>query len=156
MKKWKPGELEQLTPVLDAILNRDVDGVVATSIAAGFLPASHGFDPSFVYEYVSGPYEPFLSDSFTYTRAWVAEALQRVVDIQGRYGDLIRTLNMPPSYVILDRVVWGVSALLGRLEATNNWRALLAEYRKGAPPRTELGELEAAWRAAASAAPQPR
>jgi len=156
VKRWKPGELEQLTPVLDAILDRDVDGVVATSIAAGFLPAAHGFDPSFVYEYVSGPYEPFLSDRFTYTRAWVAEALQRVVDIQGRYGDLIRTLNMPPSYVILDRVVWGVSALLGRLEATNNWRALLAEYRKGAPPSTELGEQEAAWRAAASAAPQPR
>ena len=86
----------------------------------------------------------------------MAEALQRVVDIQGRYGELIRTLNMPPSYVILDRVVWGVSALLGRLEATNNWRALLAEYRKGAPPSTELGEQEAAWRAAASAAPQPR
>jgi hypothetical protein len=53
---------------------------------------------------------------------------------------------MPPSYVILDRVVWGLSALLGRLEATGNWGALLAEYRKGAPPSTELGKIEEAWR----------
>jgi hypothetical protein len=44
-------------------------------------------------------------------------------------------------------VVWGISALLGRLEATNNWRGILSEYRKGTPPVTELGEAEAAWRA---------
>ena len=53
---------------------------------------------------------------------------------------------MPTSYVILDRVVWGVSALLGRLNATNNWRGILAEYRKDAPPCTELGKIEEAWR----------
>jgi hypothetical protein len=53
---------------------------------------------------------------------------------------------MPPSFVILDRVVWGVSALLGRLEATNRWRGMLDEYRHGGPPATALGEAEAEWR----------
>jgi hypothetical protein len=48
--------------------------------------------------------------------------------------------------VILDRVVWGVSALLGRLEARNRWRGILQEYRRGDPPATRLGEVEAAWR----------
>ena len=50
------------------------------------------------------------------------------------------------SYVILDRVVWGMSALLGRMKATGNWRALLAEYREDGPASTELGELEVEWR----------
>src|SRR5438132_6538905 len=100
VKRWKRGELEELTPVLDAILDRDPERVVESSIAAGFLAPNHGFDPNFVYEYVSSPYEPFLVERFTYTRAWVAEALQRVVDIQGRYGELIRALNVPASYVI--------------------------------------------------------
>jgi predicted unusual protein kinase regulating ubiquinone biosynthesis (AarF/ABC1/UbiB family) len=145
VKRWGPGELESLAGVLDCILDRDAPGTVEAAIAAGFLPAGHGFDPDFVFEYVSTPYEPFLADEFTYTRRWVGHALQRVIDIQGRYGDLIRVLNMPPSYVILDRVVWGVSAILGRLRATANWRALLAEYRKGAPPSTELGRIEQAW-----------
>ncbi|MEO7836349.1 MAG: hypothetical protein ABIS21_01755, partial [Acidimicrobiales bacterium] len=112
---------------------------------------NHGFEPSFVFEYVRGPYEPYLTEAFTYTRECTGKALQTVVDMQGRYGELIKKLNMPTSYVILDRVVWGVSALLSRLEATNNWRGILAEYREGAPPCTELGRLEAEWRRSVSA-----
>ena len=52
---------------------------------------------------------------------------------------------MPPTFVILDRVVWGVSALLGRLEARNRWRGILDEYRHDGPPATGLGELERSW-----------
>jgi predicted unusual protein kinase regulating ubiquinone biosynthesis (AarF/ABC1/UbiB family) len=146
VKRWSPGEFDRLTPVLDAILDADAEKAVAASIAADFLPANHGFDPEFVFSYINGPYEPFEKDSFTYTRDWTAKALQTVIDLQGTYSDLIKKLNMPPSYVILDRVVWGVSALLGRLEATNNWRGILSEYRKGTPPVTELGEIEVEWR----------
>ena len=68
------------------------------------------------------------------------------MDLQGPYADVIRNINMPPSFVILDRVVWGVSALLGRLEARNRWRGILDEYRHGGAPATELGELELAWK----------
>jgi predicted unusual protein kinase regulating ubiquinone biosynthesis (AarF/ABC1/UbiB family) len=147
VKHWSQGELERLTNVLDAILDRNPALVVERAIEANFLPADHGLDPEYIFEYVRGPYEPFLHDQFTYTKDWTSKALQTVVDIQGKYGELIKILNMPTSYVILDRVVWGVSALMGRLEATNNWRGLLAEYRKGAPPCTELGRIEAEWRA---------
>ncbi|MEA3075260.1 MAG: hypothetical protein QOF60_168 [Actinomycetota bacterium] len=146
VKRWGPGELESLTDVLDRILERDVDGAIQAAIDAGFLPKDHGLDPAHVFDYVSSPYEPFMVDEFTYTRDWTSKALQKVVDMQGNFGDVIKILNMPPSYVILDRVVWGMSALLGRLGATNNWRGLLAEYRKGDPPVTELGKIEADWR----------
>jgi len=152
VKRWGPGELESLTGVLDRILERDVDGTIQAAIDAGFLPADHGLDPQHIFEYVSGPYEPFMVEEFTYTRDWTSKALQRVIDMQGDYGDVIRLLNMPTSYVILDRVVWGMSALLGRLHATNQWRGLLAEYRKGAPPVTELGRIEAEWRSSRPAA----
>ena len=60
---------------------------------------------------------------------------------------MLANLNLPPSYVILDRVVWGMSALLGRIEASGPWRSILSEYRKDTPPFTELGRLEARWRA---------
>ena len=58
---------------------------------------------------------------------------------------MVRKLNLPPSFVILDRLVWGVSALLGKLEVSGPWRAMLDEYRRDGPPATPLGELDAAW-----------
>ena len=74
--------------------------------------------------------------------------MQRVADVRGPYAEVVAKLNLPASFVILDRVVWGVSALLGKLEAEGPWRGILAEYREGAPPCTPLGEEDAAWWAA--------
>jgi len=146
VKRWAPGELETLTPTLDAILRKDPEGTLAALQDAGFLPRKVPFEAEYVYRYVSAPYRPFMEDHFTYTRRWVAEMLGTMIDIQGDAGELIRASNMPPSYVILDRVFWGMSALFGRLHASGNWRALLAEYRKGVPPSTELGRIEEQWR----------
>jgi hypothetical protein len=138
------------------VMFRFAQGAIQAAIDAGFVPPDHGLEPQHIFEYVSGPYEPFMVEEFTYTKDWTSKALQKVIDMQGNYGDVIRILNMPTSYVILDRVVWGMSALLGRLNATNNWRGLLAEYRKGAPPVTELGRIEARWRADRAASEQRR
>jgi hypothetical protein len=120
--------------------------LVAAMEAAGFLAPDHRLDPQRVYDYVSTPYHPYLADEFTFTRDWMRRTLGRVADIAGPYADVIAKLNMPPSYVILDRVVWGISAILGKLEAHGPWRQMLLEYRRGTEPATELGEAELAWR----------
>ena len=147
VKRWKPGEWERLEPSLDAIVvHRDPEVLVEAMEAAGFLSAGHGLDPTRVYEYVSSPYMPYLADEFTFTREWMRTTLGRIFDIGGPYAEVISKLNMPPSFVILDRVVWGVSAILGKLEATGPWRAMLLEYRTGAEPATELGTSELEWR----------
>jgi hypothetical protein len=100
-----------------------------------------------VFEYVSAPYVPYLTERFTFSRSFTADALSKVFDVNGPSAEVIRKLNMPPSFVILDRVVWGVSALLGKLGAEGPWRGILAEYRYGGPPVTELGRQDAEWRA---------
>ena len=76
--------------------------------------------------------------------------------MQGRYGELIKKLNMPPSYVILDRVVWGMSALFGRMGVTHRWGDLLDEYLHGAPPSTALGRAEAGWQRSQPPVTAPR
>jgi len=151
VKRWNPGELESLTGILDRILENDAEGTVREAEKANFLRTGHGLDPQHVFDYVSTPYEPFMVDRFTYTKDWTSNALSRIIDVAGEYSDVMQVLNMPPHYVILDRVVWGMSALLGRLNATNDWGGLLAEYRKGADPVTPLGEAEAEWRRAQQA-----
>ena len=147
VKRWTPGEWERLAPCLDAIVvSRNPDALMRAMEASGFLRPRSGLDPQLVYDYVSSPYRPYLSDTFTFTRQFVGDALRTILDLNGPYAEVIRTLNMPASFVILDRVVWGVSALLGKLGATGPWKGMLLEYHAGAPPCTELGAEDAAWR----------
>jgi predicted unusual protein kinase regulating ubiquinone biosynthesis (AarF/ABC1/UbiB family) len=147
VKRWDPGEWQRLEPTLDAVVvDRDPDRLVAAMEAAGFLVPDHGLAAERVYDYVSTPYRPYLVDEFTFTRDWMRSTLGRIVDIAGPHADIIAKLNMPPSYVILDRVVWGVSAILGKLEASGPWREMLLEYRTGAAPATEMGASELSWR----------
>jgi len=145
VKQWTPGEFERLDPILDAVMDEDADLLVKRMVQAGFLQPDHGLEPEHVFGYVGNPYVPYLSEEFTFTREFVAEALSRMMDLNGPYSDVLNALNMPASFVILDRVVWGVSALEGKLVATNRWRGILEEYRHGAPPVTELGRIEAEW-----------
>jgi predicted unusual protein kinase regulating ubiquinone biosynthesis (AarF/ABC1/UbiB family) len=147
VKRWSEGEWERLSPCLEAIMARDPAWTVEAMVSVGFLLPDHGLDPNLVFEYVSAPYVPYLVDEFTFTRQFTADALAKVANIEGPHSHVIRALNMPPSFVILDRVVWGVSALLGKLEATGPWRGILDEYRHKATPATELGRLEAQWSA---------
>jgi predicted unusual protein kinase regulating ubiquinone biosynthesis (AarF/ABC1/UbiB family) len=145
VKRWTTGEWESLNPCLDAILARDAPQLVENMIAAGFLAADHGLDPQRVYEFASSPYIPYLDEEFTFTRRFVGEALGKILDLYGPYSGVIQKLNMPPSFVILDRVYWGVSALLGKVRAHNRWRGILEEYRHDGEPVTELGRVDAAW-----------
>jgi predicted unusual protein kinase regulating ubiquinone biosynthesis (AarF/ABC1/UbiB family) len=146
VKRWSPGDWERLAPTLDAVVvHRDPQRTVDAMVHAGFLAADHGLDPVEVYDYVSSPYRPYLVDHFTFTRDFVRDTLGRIMDVKGPHADVVARLNMPTSFVILDRVVWGVSAILGKLEASGPWRAMLLEYRTGAGPATPLGEAERAW-----------
>ncbi|MEP7203578.1 MAG: AarF/ABC1/UbiB kinase family protein [Ilumatobacteraceae bacterium] len=150
VKRWTPGEWQQLVPSLDAIVvHRDPEMLVAVMEDIGFLRYGHGLEAQDVYDYVSTPYAPYLSDTFTFTRDFVRDAMATIIDVKGPHAKVIENLNMPPSFVILDRVVWGVSAILGKLEVTAPWRSMLLEYRDAGPPSTPLGEAERAWRMSA-------
>jgi predicted unusual protein kinase regulating ubiquinone biosynthesis (AarF/ABC1/UbiB family) len=149
VKRWSPGEWEILAPTLDAIVvERDPQQLVAAMEASGFLKAGHGLDAELVYAYVSRPYEPYLSDEFTFSRAWMIDTIGKMFDVQGPHQPVIEALNLPATFVILDRVVWGISAILGKLDVSGPFRAMLLEYIAGGEPATDLGAAEAAWRAA--------
>jgi predicted unusual protein kinase regulating ubiquinone biosynthesis (AarF/ABC1/UbiB family) len=146
VKRWSAGEWESLKPTMDAIIvDRDPELLVVKMEASGFLRPGHGLSPDLVYSYVSSPYVPYLTDEFTFTREWMRDTIGKIFDVQGPHAAVIEQLNMPPSFVILDRVVWGVSAILGKLEAHGPWRHMLLEYIADGPPATDLGAAEASW-----------
>jgi predicted unusual protein kinase regulating ubiquinone biosynthesis (AarF/ABC1/UbiB family) len=150
VKRWEPREIEDLMPMLDSVLEQDPEKLLRQMVKLAVVPPDHGLDGPRVLEYVSTPYVPFLQPTFKYNREWNAAALQKVLDMDGKYRNILDQVDLPTSYVILDRLVWGLGALFGYLEAEAPWGALLDEYRHGASPSTELGRQEAEWRAARS------
>jgi hypothetical protein len=146
VKAWTPAEHAGLLPLLGPVLDADPAGTVEHMVRSGFLAPDHGLDPTLVFECVSAPYRPYLQDTFTFTPGFAMEAIRSVGDLTGPCAPVVRALDLPPSFVVLNRVLWGVSGLLGRLGATNRWRAILDEYRLDGPPATPMGEAETAWR----------
>ncbi len=146
VKRWSSGEWERLKPSMNAIIvDRDPELLTREMVEVGFLAPDHGLDAQLVYDYVSSPYVPYLTDEFTFTREWMRDTLGTVLDVHGPHGPVIERLNMPASFLILDRVQWGISAILGKLDAEGPWRAMLLEYSEDGPPATDLGAAEAAW-----------
>jgi predicted unusual protein kinase regulating ubiquinone biosynthesis (AarF/ABC1/UbiB family) len=147
VKQYAPGEWERLRPCLDGIIvDRDPDALVAAMLEVGFLERAHGLDAQAVYDYVSAPYRPYLTDEFTFAPGFLKQAMGTIVDVRGPHRDVMARLNLPASFVVLNRVVWGVSGVLSRLHAHGPWRAMIMEYLKpDAPPATEMGAGEMAW-----------
>ena len=145
VKHWAPGEWERLAPCLDRILDHDPDGLITAMESVDFLPPGLGLDAESVFAYVSSPYRPYLTDRFRFTRDFVRDTIQTIIDVKGPHAEAIKHLNLPASFVILDRVVWSVSAILGKLDAEAPWREMLLAYRNGSSGGTQLGELERVW-----------
>jgi predicted unusual protein kinase regulating ubiquinone biosynthesis (AarF/ABC1/UbiB family) len=150
VKRWSAGEWEQLQPTLEAIIvHRDAERLTTAMEKSRFLAPGHGLDPELVYDYVSSPYEPYLTDHFTFSRQWMIDTIAKMFDVQGPHQRVIEALNMPATFVILDRVVWGINAILGKLDVSGPFRGMLLEYITDSEPATDLGAAEAAWRAGA-------
>jgi predicted unusual protein kinase regulating ubiquinone biosynthesis (AarF/ABC1/UbiB family) len=147
VKRVSDAEYGSLIPTIDHVLAGDAVGLVAAMEAAGFLHEGHGLDPDRVYRTVSTPYRAYLPEEFTFTPDYAREAMTGLLDLRGPNADVLAALDMPPSFVLLDRVVWGMSSMLGRLHARNRWRGILVEYLHDLEPATELGRQEQRWRA---------
>lgn len=147
VKTYEPGEWERLRPCLDGIIvERDAHRLERAMVDVGFLAPGHGLDPAAIYDYVSAPYRPYLTDDFTFSPQFLRSAVGDVANVRGPHREVMARLNLPASFVVLNRVVWGVSGVLARLEARGPWRAMLLEYLiPGAPPATEMGAAEQAW-----------
>jgi predicted unusual protein kinase regulating ubiquinone biosynthesis (AarF/ABC1/UbiB family) len=82
----------------------------------------------------------------TITPDYASAVVRRFFDLRSPVAEYV---NIPRSYVILQRINLGLFALLGELSATADWRAIAEEiwpFVQG-PPSTPMGEAEVPWRA---------
>jgi predicted unusual protein kinase regulating ubiquinone biosynthesis (AarF/ABC1/UbiB family) len=109
-------------------------------------------DPSITDADVAGYfghfYELVMHDrEFTVRPEYSSETVRMYFDPNGPYAHVARASNIPPAFVITQRINLGLTAVLGRLNATMNYRRIAEELWPfvSGPPSTPMGEAEAAW-----------
>jgi predicted unusual protein kinase regulating ubiquinone biosynthesis (AarF/ABC1/UbiB family) len=149
VKHFEPDEIAVFSAMVKAmVLDRDVKAFRRVIEDAGLLPAGAPFDDQLVEDYFGHFYEFVLEPGpVTMTQAYASESVRRIFESTGEFGDLMRAANVPPSFVIIQRINMGLYAVLGELRATADWRRIAEELWPwvDAPPSTELGRAEAAW-----------
>jgi predicted unusual protein kinase regulating ubiquinone biosynthesis (AarF/ABC1/UbiB family) len=113
----------------------------------GFLPRNAKVDEAIVHEWFELYTRPVLAEQpFRFTSEFAAEVLRSTTDPRSPYNGVLRQLNLPPDYLLLNRIQWGLNSVLAQLDAEADWQAIRDEYvDPDAPPATPLGELDAAW-----------
>jgi predicted unusual protein kinase regulating ubiquinone biosynthesis (AarF/ABC1/UbiB family) len=130
----------------DAVIRGDRDGFLLEMRRSGFLPPNADVDEDRLWEWFRLYTRPVLAEQpFTFTSDFAAEVLRSTSDPRGEYYGMLRRLNLPSDYLLLTRIHLGLNSVLGRLGASNDWRAIRDELVDAGPPATELGEQDAAW-----------
>jgi predicted unusual protein kinase regulating ubiquinone biosynthesis (AarF/ABC1/UbiB family) len=118
------------------------------AVGLGFLGADSPVDTALLYDYFAYFYDPILEDrDYRFTRDYTRQSLKLVFAPDGRFAGIEKRLNMPRDFVFVNRIQWGVYSILGELEAEANWHRIERELLLDEPPSTELGRLDAAYRA---------
>lgn len=130
------------------VTDRDPAKYRAIVEEAGLLLPDAPYTTDEMMEYLGYFYHPVLKDEpFTYTKEYAREALKRTFDPNGPHTEMMKWFNLPPAFVVLNRIQWGLNAVLASLDATANWRAISNElwpWTHG-EPSTLLGVAEHEW-----------
>jgi predicted unusual protein kinase regulating ubiquinone biosynthesis (AarF/ABC1/UbiB family) len=89
--------------------------------ALGFVGKARGFDWDYQWSAMRELYRPYLGPTFRYEPALVQQSFGLLMfDNPNRFR-----LAMPPEWLFLNRLQWGLNAVLAQLRATGPWRAIL-------------------------------
>jgi hypothetical protein len=115
---------------------------------AGFLVPGAPLDTGTIVDHMAVFYDTVRRPGrLTMTEEYASSVVRRFFDLRSPMAPYV---NIPRSYVILQRINLGLFALLGQLHATADWRRIAEEiwpFVLG-PPSTPMGEAEAEWLAA--------
>ncbi|HWL64739.1 MAG TPA: hypothetical protein VNP73_02095, partial [Actinomycetota bacterium] len=99
-----------------------------------------------VWEHLKLMNAPVLHDGeFTIDQKLIHKIAAGGFDPRSRAFQTMRKVGIPGVMVTFNRMSFGVASLLGRLEATANWRAMAKELWWNEPSITPLGKKEQAW-----------
>jgi predicted unusual protein kinase regulating ubiquinone biosynthesis (AarF/ABC1/UbiB family) len=148
VKRYTPEEVALFQSLIVAfVVDRDIPRFRHILETNGVLRPS-GISDHDVREYFGHFYEFVLEDrELAFTPEYASETVRRMFDTSGPYAHVAKLSNVPPAFVVTQRINLGLHALLGRLRAQGNWRRIAFElwpFVEG-DPSTPMGEAEALW-----------
>ena len=148
-KEFQPDEVEVFERIITLmVLEPDVREFARYHEQLGILGDADAFDDQAIYDYFSHFYEFVLHDeAMTVTAEYASEMVRRFFDLTGPHAELMKTANLTPTFVLLQRINLGLYALFAELGATANWRRIAEEIWPfvDGPPSTDMGESIAEW-----------
>ena len=151
VKRFSPDEVDLIGAMLEAmVVTRDITEYRRLIEGIGMLTAGNRFTDDEVQDYFGHFYDFVQRDEVTtITSEYASETVRRFFDAGGPYGPIMKAANVPPTFVIIQRINLGLYAIFGQLHATANWRRISEEiwpFIEG-PPSTDLGRQAAEWAA---------
>ena len=148
VKYFTADELRPLVAMVKHLcVDNDPEGFRRAMEDAGFLMRGTPLPTDMIVEHMAVFYDTVRERGpRTMTGAYASTVTRRFFDFR---SPLAAYVQIPRSYVILQRINLGLFALLGELSATADWRCIAEEiwpFVQG-PPCTPMGAAEAGWRA---------
>jgi predicted unusual protein kinase regulating ubiquinone biosynthesis (AarF/ABC1/UbiB family) len=151
VKRFEPSEIDVIARMLKAMaVDKDIAEYRRIIESIGMLKKGTEFSDEEVMDYFGHFYDFVQRDEVnTITPEYASETVRRFFDYGGEHAEILRSANIPPTFVIIQRINLGLYAIFGQLRATANWRQISEELWPWIqrPPTTELGRQAAAWAA---------
>jgi predicted unusual protein kinase regulating ubiquinone biosynthesis (AarF/ABC1/UbiB family) len=127
VRRFEPTMIRTWRTMARAVLDGDRAGFADGFRALGFVGKEKGFDWDFQWEAIRFLYSPFLVPGFRYDAAFVSRSFGVLMfDNPNRLR-----IAMPPAWLFLNRLQWGMNAVLAQLGATGPWRDIIEELLAG-------------------------
>ncbi|HEX6497518.1 MAG TPA: AarF/ABC1/UbiB kinase family protein [Micromonosporaceae bacterium] len=130
-----PVEIGRITRMA---LDGDAAGVVDGLRHEGFLKPDTDVDADGLLDYLRPMLEPIAVDEFRFTRAWLRSEAARLGNPRSPAYQLGRSLNLPPSYLLIHRVTLGSIGVLCQLEAKAPYRSVVERWLPGFVPESDV------------------
>ncbi len=115
--------VEALRAIATSVRDTDRPRFRAAVQALGVVGRPKQFDYDFMFTMMEHLHRPFLRPRFSFDPAYVREGYA----LNGPSNPNARTMAMPPAYIWVARLQWGLWSILARLQANGSFGGLLDE-----------------------------
>lgn len=157
VKRFTEEETDTFERMITAmVLDQDIDEFRRILKETGLLRRADEFSVDDIRSYFRHFYDFVMydGDDYTITSDFASDTVRRMFKAGEEHEEITKAANVPPSFVIIQRINLGLYAIFGALNATGPWREISEEvwpFVDGLPA-TPMGEAIAAW-AKGSASP---